>query len=267
MGMRRTFTYAGFTNACTCAQAFSIGWARAQAKSRRICKSLIPDSRTFTENPTHINTHRSVRVISRRIPRVHTHTPKPSSISGFRAASPPPRVRRSVFGSVSMQVGGLLILTAGLARCTLMQHTPPLGVLYVPFSSPLSTLPALKSSLLCEQAPPNRRLKVNHASSGCFFYLIYLCFVFFLDAVFVTALCSHLNAGQLTSRRKHIPCFRTTLGIPEGCFKGFFFLFLRVLSFKHGHQTDSEALKARKNNIGDSNEGPGGLEGVSPFSF
>lgn len=83
---------------------------------------------------------------------------------------------------------------------------------------------------------------------------------FFFDVVFVTVLCSHLNAGRLTSRRKHIPCFRTTLDIPEGCFKGFFFLFLGVLSFKRGRRTDSEALKARKNSIRDSNEGPGGLE-------
>lgn len=70
-------SYTGFTNVCTCAQVLSNGWARARVKWHRIRKRT--------------NTHRRVRVISRRIPHVHTHTPKPSSISGFRA--PPRRPR------------------------------------------------------------------------------------------------------------------------------------------------------------------------------
>lgn len=74
---RSARSYAGFTNVCTCAQVFSIGWACARI-------------RCFRQNPTHINTRRRARVISRRIPHVHTHTPKPSSISGFRAAPPHP---------------------------------------------------------------------------------------------------------------------------------------------------------------------------------
>lgn len=41
--------YTGFTNVCTCAQVFSIGWERAQVKTHRIRKSLITDSHTFTE--------------------------------------------------------------------------------------------------------------------------------------------------------------------------------------------------------------------------
>lgn len=62
-------------------------------------------------------------VITGRIP---TPPPLPTIIN-LRLQSPPPRVLGSVFGSISVQVGGLLILTTGSAPCTLMQHTPPLN--------------------------------------------------------------------------------------------------------------------------------------------
>lgn len=65
----------------------------------------------------------------------HTHLCTETPNHHQSQASEPPhphRVRGSVFGSVSVLVGGLQILTTGSAPCTLMQHAPPLRVLHVP---------------------------------------------------------------------------------------------------------------------------------------
>lgn len=132
-----------------------------------------------------------------------------------------------------------------------MQHTPPLRALYVPFSFFFSTSLAIKSNL-CAYKHTWRWITLQ---VGVFFFFQTS------DVLFVTVLCFHLNADWLRSQWKHIPCFRTTLDIPEGFFKGVsFFLYFRA-RFLHCWPI-VKALTA-KTNIRDSNKG----WGVAAFSI
>lgn len=93
------------------------------------------------------NTYK-IHLISSYIAHTHAHPNYHQS-----QASEPflPWVQGSVFGSVSIQVGGLLILTTGLAHHTLMQHAPPLRTPYVPSFDTSDVFYIPESDLMCKE--------------------------------------------------------------------------------------------------------------------
>lgn len=155
-----------------------------------------------------------------------------------------------------MQVGGLLILTTGLAHYALMQHTPPLRALYVP----LFLFFSLQSSY---KIPSNLYVYKYRLGWIMVWVGVSFFFSFFLfgtrrsDVLFVTVPCFHLNADWLGSQLKHIPCSRTTLDIPMG-------FFFQVVSFAFCAEFYTATLPSKlKTSIGNSHGGER-IEG-SPF--
>lgn len=90
-------------------------------------KTLIADLPAFPVNTPHTHKQISKNTYNKLLESTHTRAHAHPNYHQSQASEPlPPRVHGSVFGSVSMQVGGLLILTTGLAHYTLMQHIPPI---------------------------------------------------------------------------------------------------------------------------------------------
>lgn len=206
----------------------------------------------FLWHLTHINRYLRIHIISCRIPHTLTHTHTPLNYHQSQASEPsPPRVHGSFFGSVSMQVGGLLILTTGLAHYTLMQHTPPLRALYVPFSFFFSTSPAIKSNL-CAYKHTWRWITLQVGVFSFFFFPNIRCFV--CDCALFSSKC------RLTQKPvEAYSMFQDHTWYPWGIFQGVSLYF--HARFLHCWPI-FKALTA-KTNIRDSNEG----RGVAPFSI
>lgn len=132
------------------------------ARRTGFARSSSPIRALLPKPNAHKHTWKSARNKSQDSTRTH-----PETVINLRLQSPPPPSPPLCFW---------LCLHAGRRSPDTHRWVSPLHInaTYSPIRSPICafppTLPALKSNLLCEQAPPNRRLKVNHASSGCFFF-------------------------------------------------------------------------------------------------
>lgn len=118
--------------ACVCASACI--YHRYRRRIHTGIAALVADPRVFPVNMhTQTNTQAPRNTFSNRfLDSAHIRAHARPNYHQSQASEPfPPRVHGSVFGSVSMQVGGLLILTTGLAHYTLMQHTSPLRSLCI----------------------------------------------------------------------------------------------------------------------------------------
>lgn len=143
-----------------------------------------------------------------------------------------------------MQVGGLLILTTGLAHYALMQHTPPLRALYVP----LFLFFSLQSSY---KIPSNLyvykyRLGVNHGLSWRIFLFL---FFSFRNKTFRCIVCDcavFSSKCRLTRKpAEAYSVFQDHTWYPHGIFfsSGFFCFLCRVL---HRHPAFKAKNKHRE---------------------
>lgn len=150
----------------------------------------------------------------------HTHT-QPNYHQSQASELFLPWAQGSVFGSISMQVGGLLILSTGLAHHTLMQHALPLRTLYEPLFPSFDTPDIFwitESNLSCVQNYIWNIVAVYNCSLYCFLPLQKghkVCYSRCCDFI------QSQSDSEISNVKFHIPCRVFQRGI----------LFLLVLGF------------------------------------